>query len=137
VIAEWRQGVHDYLATQFPAAAVLSGQQDGVVRDKDTILVWFPGWKVLGRDIALSTPTLTLRYFPARSKQPSATIPPDPQPLEAATDALIAAFHRATQVPGFFTDGLACYLADVTPNYQPELWRVEATLASYALGVAA
>lgn len=137
MITEWRQGVAEYLVDTFPAAAVLSGEQDGVVRDKDTIIVWFPGWKVLARDIALAGPTLSLRYFPARSKQPSPTIPPDPSPLESATDALIAAFHRGTQGAGFFTTGIACYLADATPNYRPELWRVEATLAAYALSVAA
>lgn len=137
MIHEWRQAVHDYLATQFSDAAVLSGSQDGVVRDVDTIVVFWPGWDVLQRDIALATPTLTVRYFPARSKQPSATIPPDPSEIEAAADALIGAFDRASQGVGFFAANLSCRLSSMRPNYDPAVWRVEATLTAYALGVAA
>lgn len=140
MIQEWRQGVHTYLETAFPDADVFSGppEKDSVVRDHDAIFVWWPGpWEVLQRDIALAIPTLSVRYYPARSKQPTLVVPPDPEPLEAAADAIVAAFPRSTQGAGVFATDVACYLARVAPNYDPALWRVEATLAAYTLGAAA
>lgn len=137
MIVEWRGAVVTYLKEQLENVSVLPGFGDGVVRDTDTVYVWWPGWQRLQRDISLSTPTLNLRYFPNRSKQQTTSVPPDPSDLEAAADALIGAFSRSTEVAGFFTAGLACYLQSCQPNYDPTLWRVEATLASYALGPAA
>jgi hypothetical protein len=140
VIAAWRAGVAAYLVEQFPDAEVLSGQpdKDGVSRDKDAIFVWWPGpWQVLQRDISLAGPTLSLRYYPARSKQPTPVVPPDPGALEAAADALVAVFDRSTQAADVFAENVACYLSQITPNYAPDLWRVEATLTAYTLGAAA
>lgn len=137
MINEWREAVVTYLAMQLSGVSVVGGFGDGVVRDTDTVYVWWPGWTRLQRDISLSTPTLNLRYFPHRSKQQTTTVPPDPAPLEAAADALIGAFSRSTESAGYFTAGVACYLQSCQPSYDPKLWRVEAVLASYALGVAA
>lgn len=137
MINEWRQGVVDKLAASFTDADVESGEQDGVSRDRDLITVWWPGWDEISRDTALAAPTLQFRWFPARSKQPSATVPPDPAPLEAAADLLLGFFDRGSQAPGFFTDNLSCRLTTLRPNYDPSLWRVEGTLVAYTLGAAA
>lgn len=137
MIAEWASAVVSYLDSELAAADVEHGEMDGVQRDRDVIAVWAPGWDEISRDVALAQPTLSLRYFPSRSKQPSDTVPPDPSPLEQAMDALLAAFDRASQAPGFFVDGLSCRLTTIRPDYRPELWRVDATLLAYTLGSAA
>jgi hypothetical protein len=138
VIHDWREGVKTYLQSAFAAAEVVAGEREGVWRaDKDLIAVWWPGWDELTRDIALASPTLTLRYFPARSKQPTDDQPTDPAPLELAGDALLAAFDRASQAVGFFAADLSCRLARLRPNYDPAVWRVEGTLIAYTLGQAA
>ena len=82
-------------------------------------------------------PTLTVRYFPNRSKQPAEDTPTDPAPLEEAADALLAFFDRASQAPGFFTTNLSCRLTTLRPDYRPTAWRVEGTLLAYTLGAAA
>lgn len=137
MIHEWRQAVHSYLAATFTEADVESGEQDGVQRERDLIAVWWPGWDEIARDISLAAPTLQLRYFLARSKMPAETSPADPSPLEQAADALLAAFDRASQAPGFFVTGLSCRITTIRPVYDAELWRVDATLLAYTLGAAA
>lgn len=137
MIDEWCAGVISYLVTTFPDADVEDGEQDGVVRDKDVIAVWWPGWDELTRDIALAQPTLSLRYFPSRSKLPTSDAPAIGQPLRQAADALITAFDRGSQAVGFFTADLACRLASLRPNYDPAVWRVDGTLIAYTLGAGA
>lgn len=132
----WRQGVQTYLAAQINAD-VVAGERDGVHRgDKDLIAVWLPGWDELQRDIAIAVPTLLIRYFPTRSKQPAEDAPADPSPLEDAVDTLIAKLGRPTQGVGFFTANLSCRLASAKPNYASDIWRVDASLIAYTLGAA-
>lgn len=128
------------LAAAFTDCEVVAGERDGVWRDpelRDLIAVWWPGWEEITRDIALAQPSLTVRYFPNRSKQPAEDTPTDPSPLEQASDALLAFFDRASQAPGFFVDGLSCRIVTIVPDYRPEVWRVEAKLLAYTLGAAA
>lgn len=136
-IADWAGGVITYLGETLEDVDVEHGEMDGVQRDRDVIAVWWPGWDEITRDISLSQPTLSLRYFPARSKQPSDSIPPDPTPLEEAADALLGAFDRASQAPGFFTDDLSCRITTIRANYDPAIWRIDATLLAYTLGASA
>lgn len=140
MITEWRQGVVTYLADLFEYDEVVAGppEQDTVWRGESARLaVWAPGWDEISRDISLAAPTLTVRYSPALSKQPEPASPRDPSPIEDAMDALLAAFDRASQAPGFFTTNLSCRLTKLVPNYDPAIWRVEATLLAYTLGAAA
>lgn len=136
VIRDWREAVHTHLAASFPAADVVSGRRTGVARDRDVIAVFWPGWRVNQRDIALATPTLTIRYWPARSKQPSTTSPPDPGDLEDAAAALMEAM-RDKRKSGDFVAGLACFVSEVTPVYDDDEWMVEATVQALALHPAA
>jgi hypothetical protein len=134
VINEWREGVKTHLATQFPDADVVAGERDGVWRgDNDLIAVWWPGWDERSRDISLAQPTLTIRYFPALSKQPPPDTPIDPAALEQAADALLAAFPRSTQAANVFATDVAARITSLRPNYDQALWRVEATMIAYAL----
>jgi hypothetical protein len=137
MINQWRAAVCTKLATEFSGADVEPGEQQGVSRERDLIAVWWPGWDEIARDIALAAPTLQLRYFPGRSKQPATTTPPDPTPLEEAADALLAFFDRASQAPGFFVGDLSCRLTTLRPNYDPTFWHIEATLLAYTLGAGA
>jgi hypothetical protein len=137
LITDWRTAVQEYLADQFPDADVRGGHDNTVNRDqKDQILVFWPGWPELARDIALATPTLTIRYFPSLSKQPTTTSPRDEAPLEqAAVDLMVAmADKRKT---GDFVDRLACRISKCVPNPDQSAWYVEATVQAYALNLAA
>lgn len=135
----WLTGVKTYLATEFPSCEVVLGERKDRrwQGEQDLIAVWWPGWDELTRDVALAQPTLQLRYFPAKSKQPALDTPHDPTDLVVAGDLLLAAFPRPTTVPGFFTDGLACRLSTLRPNYAPDVWRVDGTLVAYTLGASA
>lgn len=135
MVSEWREAVVEHLASAFPDAEVLSGRRAGVSRDRDRIAVFWPGWRASQRDYTLATPSLTIRYWPARSKQPSTTSPPDPAVLEDAGVALMLAF-RNTRKAGDFVDGLACWLDEVAPDYDDEEWKVEAVLKAVALNPA-
>lgn len=140
MINQWREGVVTALAAEFDTCEVVAGERDGVWRDpklRDLIAVWWPGWAELERDIVLAQPTLTIRYFPNRSKQPAEDTPTDPSPLEDAADRLLAFFDRASQSPGFFTTNLSCRLTSLRPDYRADQWRVEATLLAYTLGTGA
>lgn len=140
MIHEWRAAVVSQLADAFDGCEVVPGQRVGVWRDpelRDLIVVWWPGWDEITRDIALAQPTLTVRYFPNRSKQPAEDTPTDPSPLEQAGDALLEFFDRASQAPGFFVDDLSCRLTTMRPDYRADFWHVEATLLAYTLGAAA
>lgn len=134
---DWLNGVAAHLTTTFAAADVVRGERDGVNRsDKDLVAVWWPGWDELSRDTALASPTLKLRYFPRRGKEPADTAPADPDAILDAADALIAAFGRDTQQVGVFTAGLSCRLATLRPDYGSDVWRVEGDLIAYTLGAA-
>lgn len=139
MINESRQGVCDKLASAFTGADVMAGIRDGVWRgEKALIVVWWSGYQVLQRDIALASPTITIRYFPPLSKQPAETMPRDPAPLEEAADALLAAFDRASQAVGYFAANTSWRLDSMPePDMRPDFWRVEARLIAYTLGAAA
>lgn len=140
MIHEWRQAVVTKLADAFDGCDVRAGERDGVWRgpdDRDLIVVFWPGWEEITRDVSLAQPTLTVRLFPHRSKQPAEDTPADPSPLEQAADQLLAFFDRASQAPGFFVEGLSCRVTSIAPDYRPEMWRVEAKLQAYTLGAAA
>ncbi len=134
MIHAWREGVFEYLTTTFDDADVVAGERDGVWRgEKDLIALWWPGWDERSRDISLAQPTLTLRYFPALSKQPSPDSPSDPSPLEEAADALLAAFPRDKQGANVFAANVACRITSIRPNYDPAVWRIDATMIAYTL----
>lgn len=136
LITDWRAAVISYLSDQFPAATVKGGRDASVNREaQDQILVFWPGWPELPRDIALATPTLTIRYFPSLSKQPSTTSPRDEASLEqAAADLMLAMAPK--RKAGDFVDGLACRISKCVPNADPAAWFVEATVQAYALNLA-
>jgi hypothetical protein len=138
VINEWREGVRVYLNDTFTNVEVVSGERDGVWRgETDLITVWWPGWDEIARDITLAAPQLIIRWFPNRSVVVAPDAPADPTDLEKAADALIDAFDRTSEQVGFFVPDLSCRLTSVKPNYDTSLWRVEATLLAFTVGVAA
>lgn len=137
LITSWRTAVQEYLAGQFPEADVRGGHDNSVNREpKDQIIVFWPGWPELPRDIALATPTLTIRYFPSLSKQATTTSPRDEEPLEAAAVALMVAMAGKRKA-GDFVEGLACRISKCVPNPDQGAWYVEATVQAYALNLAA
>lgn len=136
-IDDWHAAVVTYLGTALNDVEVEGAEMEGVQRDRDVVAVWWPGWDELPRDTSLAQPTLSLRWFPARSKLPTTDEPANGQPLRQAADALLTAFDRASQVPGFFVDGLACRLTRLRPDYRADTWWLDGTLLAYSLGVAA
>lgn len=132
LITDWRVAVQDYLAAQFPAADVRGGRYDSVNRTKqDIIVVWWPGWPALQRDIALANPTLMIRYMPKLSKQPNRETPYDRSALEqAAADVMVA--MQPMRKAGDFTDGVACYVASAIPNDRQDEWWVDFVVQGYA-----
>jgi hypothetical protein len=137
LITDWRTAVQAYLAAQFPDAEVRGGRDETVNRrDKDLILVFWPGWGELARDISFATPTLTIRWFPKLSKQPTLEQPRDESPLEQAASDLMTAMASKRKT-GDFVANLACHVSRVTPNDDPAHWYVEATVQAYALNLAA
>ena len=94
-------------------------------------------WNELPRDPSITAPTLAVRWFPTRSKQPRETTPDDPTTLEQAEWNLINVFNRATQKPGFFADRVAWRLTGITQNDRDDQWYVEAALTAFMLREAA
>jgi hypothetical protein len=137
LITEWRSAVVAFLEDELAPATVRAGRDTKANREAaDLILVFWPGWPELPRDIALATPTLTIRYFPSISKQPTTTSPRDEEPLEQAAVALMVAMAGKRKT-GDFVDGLACRISKCVPNPDPAAWYVEATVQAYALNLAA
>lgn len=131
----WVNGVVEKLQEALGDVEVVPGERDGVWRgEKDLVAVWWPGWDPLSRDIALASPTLTIRYFPRRGPEPNEATPANPAPLTDAGDALIGFFDRTTRAVGYFTEGLSCRLGPIRPSYATDVWRVEASLVAYTLG---
>lgn len=137
LITLWRSAVQTYLGEAFPDATVKGGRDTKANREaKDQILVFWPGWPELPRDVSLANPTLTIRYFPSLSKQPTTTSPRDEGALEEAAVQLMTAM-ATKRAAGDFVDGLACRISKVIPNADPAAWYVEATVQAYALNLAA
>ncbi len=134
----WVSGVVDKLQEALgDSVEVVPGERDGVWRgDKDLVAVWWPGWDTLQRDIALASPTLTIRYFPRRGAEQNESAPANADPILDAADALIGTLDRATQAVGYFTEGLSCRLSSLRPDYDPDVWRVEGTLVAYTVSEA-
>lgn len=139
MIHESRQGVCTRLAAAFPSCEVKPGKRTGVWRgETDLIVAWWSGYQVLTRDIALASPTITIRYFPSISKLPPDDEPRDPSGLEQAADALITALDRATQSVGYFAPDTSWRLDSIpAPDDRPDFWMVEARLIAYTLGAGA
>jgi hypothetical protein len=137
LITDWRVAVQEHLATSFPDADVRGGEEISVNRrDKALICVWWPGWSAIPRDISLANPTLMIRYFPKRSKQPQTETPVDQSALEqAAVDLMVA--MESKRKAGDFVENLACYLKDVVPNPAADRWCVNAIVQAYTLNLAA
>lgn len=137
LITEWRKAVQAYLEESFEGAEVKNGREIELNRrEKDVILVFWPGWPELARDIAFATPTLTIRYFPTLSKQPPTTSPRDEGPLEQAAVGLMEAMATKRKA-GDFVDGLACRIATCTPHSSTTDFYVESEVRAYALNLAA
>lgn len=135
-ITQWRSAVQAYLDEQFRDAEVVGGHRDGLnQRNKDLIAVWWPGWDELARDVSLATPTLTIRYFPTKSKLPRSETPRDPSALEEAAVGLMLAMRDKRGV-GDFVEKLSCRISRIVPVDLPDQWYVEATLASYTFHLA-
>lgn len=139
MIQESCTGIRDRLAAAFPSASVRLGRHDSVWRgETDLIVIRWTGYQVMARDTALASPTITVAYLPALSKQPTTDTPRDLSPLNIAGDNLIAAFNRPSQGVGYFAPDVSWRLDGMPePNDADDQWRVEARLIAYALGAAA
>lgn len=134
LITDWREAVQAHLTAAFPAADVRGGEERTVNRrPADLICVWWPGWPALQRDISLANPTLMIRYFPKRSRQPNSETPVDQSVLEQAAADLMTAMASKRKA-GDFVENLACYVSRCIPN--TAAWCVDATVQAYALNLA-
>ena len=124
-----------HLAATFPAAEVIKGNRTGVSRDKDRLAVFNAGFPVTRPDLAFSNPTITVRYFVSRSKQPDSEATPDPDDLYDAQENLLAAF-QGRDVTGSFAPNFACVAFETTIDDTPEEWRVDLTITAYTFNPA-
>lgn len=133
VIAEWLQGVQEYLADEFPTHTVRIGEPDEEdtqnQRDEDLILIWWEVSDQYARDIALATPIMFIRWLPTKSrKAPRTTNPDDPIVLAEAAEALMVAM-KAKRRFGDFAEHVACHVSSVRPVTKPKgSWYVQATV---------
>jgi hypothetical protein len=137
IITTWREAVVAHLQTLFPDADVISGQRTNVNRrDNPLIRVWSHDWTEMARDIQFATPTLTIRYFPTRSKQLAADETRDVGELEQARADLMAGFADKRKV-GDLAAGLSCRITGTSTNDADDAWYVDATVTAYTLNLAA
>jgi hypothetical protein len=129
----WAAALIAYLKLEFPEAEVIDGERSGVSRDKDRLCVFWPGSQEDG-NVNYSHESMVIRFWPARSKQPTDN-PDDPTPLrKAGMDLRIAL--QAVQTPGSLVADLYCRLVSVQPDYDPQEWGIEAVLYSWTLNPA-
>lgn len=133
LITHWREALVTYLTAQFPDAKVKSGERSGVSRSEELIAVFWPGWQE-DSNPNYARPTMVVRMWPGRSKQPTKN-PDDPTPLEQAAMRLMIAL-QAVDKPGDLVDNLYCRLASVQPDYDPKEWGIEAVLVSWTINPA-
>lgn len=119
-----------HLDSVFTAAEVAPGTRAGVSRDKDRIVVSNPAFPAVTPDIAFAKPTILIRYFVARSKQPATEATPDPTDLYDAQENLLAAF-AGYDVVGSFATNFALIQFDSVVNDNPDEWRVDLTITGY------
>jgi hypothetical protein len=134
LLTSWRAALVAHLETAFPNAEVISGRRAGVSRDLDRLCVFWPGWQEDAADVYFARPSMIVRYWPARSKQPTDN-PNDPGQLEQAAIDLMTSLETV-QKPGDLVPNLYCRVARVTPDYDPEEWGVEAELTSWTVNLA-
>lgn len=115
------------LAAQFPSAEVLSGPRSGVSHDKTRIAVFWPGFAEMPSRVVVGEAMLLIRYWPRRPKERNAVSPPNPTELEQAGWDL-ADFLQTKQRSYSATGAWFVRVVSVTPNYDPDEWRVEAVL---------
>lgn len=141
ILVTWVDGVVAYLQAQFTTADVRVGEPDPEnsqnQRDNDLICVWMPGFDELQRDIGLATPSLTVRWYPAKSrKQGRAHNPDDPRTLYQIAEDLMVAMNEKRRF-GDFADRVACHVSACKPVTQPEgNWYVEATVLGVSKNLA-
>jgi hypothetical protein len=136
IITLWRQALVAFLEEAFSDedVEVISGPRSGVSRDKVRIAVFWPGWQEDSGNPNFARPTMKIRFWPDRSKQPAAD-PKDPAPLEQAATDLMAAL-QTVQKPGDLVDGLYCRVATIVADDDPNEWGIEATLVSWTINPA-
>jgi hypothetical protein len=137
VISDLREAIQAYLATPFPdPVQIAGGRGEGVNRDPfPKIRVWHPGYTPKPTNQTLAKPTLTLRYFPTLSKQPSVTEPRDQTALEQAEVDLLTAFAGKNRA-GDFIDNVAVTVTGCVLNDDPARWYVEMTLTALMQNIA-
>lgn len=134
----WRDALVTALASAFPTAEVRPGARTGVSRDKDRVNVFSqPGsWQRDQTHGVVANPSMIVRYWPARSKQPPTDTPHDPDELDNARDALLAAL-RPLQASLSVTN-LWYFLVDsALTDEDPDEWGVEVRLKGFAKNLAA
>lgn len=123
------------LAAAFPTAEVASGERSGVSLDKDRINVFAGPWRKDSGRAVVAQPTMIVRYWPARGEQPATATPHDPDELDDALDALLAAL-RPLQASLAVTN-LWYFLVDSSDTDEdPAEWGVEARLVGYGKNLA-
>jgi hypothetical protein len=137
VITQTREAIQTYLATPFPPpVAIDGGRADGVNRDPfPKIRIWHPSYAPQASSRTLAKPTLTLRYFPPLSKQPSATTPRDQEALEQAEVDLLTAFADKNRA-GDFVANVAVSVTTCVLNDDADRWYVEMTLTALMQNIA-
>lgn len=124
-IETFRDALQTYLATQLSAANVDAGERAGVSRSGARVVVFWSGFQEWPQDVNNANVTYTIRYWPARSKQPATASPPDPDDLEAAALDLM---QKLQSVQTSLSGMDYCRVTSVRPDYDPKEWGVEATL---------
>jgi hypothetical protein len=83
VLGSFRQAIVAELATNLQGGdfTVVSGKRDGPARDRNLACV-YPGPFQLDQDRAFLRPTLVIRAWKPKPKQPRTESPPDPTELE-------------------------------------------------------
>lgn len=132
-LTPWRQALQAFLEEAFPDAEVIGGMRSGVSADKDRICIFHPIWREDG-DPNYARPNLEVRFWPARSRQPTDN-PADPTAIEQAIDDMLSAL-QTVQAPGKLIDGLYCRCIAAVPDYDPNEWGIRFTLTAWTVNPA-
>lgn len=84
VLTDWRTALVTLLGTTFPAAEILSGEREGLSRDKDRACVFVLPLTPVSADVNNANPRMAIRFWKKLPKIDASLrdAPPDPEPIE-------------------------------------------------------
>lgn len=131
ILGDWQAAVKAQLTTALQSGSftVLDGRRDGDSKNRKLACVFGDGMPAAANPY-FCRPTLVVRAWLPKPKQPQAAVPKDTTPLEQLLQDVLAAL-KPVQVVSTVDGGRGVYAQETVARMDVDDWGVEVTLVGW------